>query len=133
MTGPAWMDEAACKGKPIEWWFPREGHGISSYADARRVCDGCPVRAECLAFAQDNGERFGMWGGFTIKDRQRLRRPIVAATTPGPCINCGAPCPTRRDDAGRPRKYCSDTCCRSYSQTMARRRRRERRALAVAS
>ena len=41
--------------------------------DAKRVCSGCSVRAECLEFALANDERFGIWGGLSERERRRLR------------------------------------------------------------
>lgn len=41
---------------------------------AKRVCNGCPVRMECLATALDNGEKFGVWGGMTERERRALLR-----------------------------------------------------------
>ncbi|WP_407672362.1 WhiB family transcriptional regulator [Parafrankia discariae] len=31
--------------------------------EAKRICSGCEVRAECLEYALENDERFGIWGG----------------------------------------------------------------------
>lgn len=48
---------------------------------AKRICKGCPVAAECLADALDNGIEFGVWGGMTERERRALRRrhPEVAS------------------------------------------------------
>ncbi|WP_407553105.1 WhiB family transcriptional regulator [Streptomyces sp. Pv4-95] len=43
-------------------------------AQAKATCLGCPLRADCLADALDRGERFGVWGGLTTKERSRLAR-----------------------------------------------------------
>lgn len=40
---------------------------------AKRVCDGCPVRAECAAHALQANEEYGVWGGLSEHDRVRLR------------------------------------------------------------
>ena len=32
------------------------------------------MRAECLEWALDSGEPFGIWGGHTAKERKKLRR-----------------------------------------------------------
>jgi hypothetical protein len=44
--------------EPDAWWLPES----AAYAVA--LCrTACPVRAECLAYALANDERFGIWGG----------------------------------------------------------------------
>lgn len=37
------------------------------------VCRRCPVRGECLTDAFRNGERWGVWGGLTERERERMR------------------------------------------------------------
>jgi WhiB family redox-sensing transcriptional regulator len=32
------------------------------------------VRDECLEFALDNDERFGIWGGLSERERRKLKR-----------------------------------------------------------
>jgi WhiB family transcriptional regulator, redox-sensing transcriptional regulator len=32
------------------------------------------VRGECLEYALANGEKFGIWGGLSERERRRLRR-----------------------------------------------------------
>lgn len=63
----SWRDEAACKGKPTEWWFPNQGETASL---ALAICKRCPVADECREYADTAGERYGVWGGAT----GRLRR-----------------------------------------------------------
>jgi len=41
---------------------------------AVRVCGTCTVRDECLGFALDTRERFGVWGGTTERERKRMMR-----------------------------------------------------------
>lgn len=51
---------------------------------AKQVCVGCPVIAECLADALDNRTEFGVWGGMTERERRALlkRRPDVKSWRP---------------------------------------------------
>jgi hypothetical protein len=64
-----WRDHAACKGL-TSLFFTERGE---STREAKAVCAGCPVRAECMAFAVDNAERFGVWGGTTERQRRAAR------------------------------------------------------------
>lgn len=41
---------------------------------AKKICGQCAVRAECLAYALEHEERFGIWGGLTTYERGRLKR-----------------------------------------------------------
>jgi WhiB family redox-sensing transcriptional regulator len=41
---------------------------------AKSVCARCPVRAECLAYALDNGLDHGIFGGATEAERRAVRR-----------------------------------------------------------
>ncbi|WP_409484538.1 WhiB family transcriptional regulator [Arsenicicoccus dermatophilus] len=51
---------------------------------AKQICVGCPVIAECLADALDNHTEFGVWGGMTERERRALlkRRPEVRSWRP---------------------------------------------------
>lgn len=64
-----WMDRAACADKPREWFFPPTGR-----TDNYPICDGCPVKAECYAYAAHHG-CVGVWGGvfFPGSGRPKLR------------------------------------------------------------
>jgi WhiB family transcriptional regulator, redox-sensing transcriptional regulator len=66
----SWRLEALCAETDPEAFFPEKG---GSTRDAKRVCSGCSVRAECLEFALANDERFGIWGGLSERERRRLR------------------------------------------------------------
>lgn len=70
-----WADEAACKGMDATVFFPEKGGPGSNHSEAaRRVCEGCTVSVECLEYALSNGERFGVWGGMSTRQRQTSRR-----------------------------------------------------------
>lgn len=67
---PAWRDQGACRGADPALWFPERGQ---SCVEAKTICAGCPVRGECLDFALDLGEKFGIWGGKSERERRRMR------------------------------------------------------------
>lgn len=66
-----WQDHAACAGLNPRLFFPEAGESVK---EALNVCAECPVKTECLQYALDNGERFGIYGGTTARDRKTLRR-----------------------------------------------------------
>jgi WhiB family redox-sensing transcriptional regulator len=74
MTG--WRDLALCAQTDPEAFFPDKGE---SPRPAKRVCARCEVRAECLQYALDHGERFGIWGGLSERERRALTRQPAAA------------------------------------------------------
>lgn len=66
-----WADEAKCLTADPEVFFPEKG---GSTREAKRICALCTVRAECLEYALDNDERFGIWGGLSERERRKLKR-----------------------------------------------------------
>lgn len=69
-----WMNAAACSGRDLDLFFPGRGEtGHRAVAEACAVCHGCPVEAQCLLGALERGERYGVWGGLSERNRRRLR------------------------------------------------------------
>ena len=69
-----WRDHALCNQTDPDAFFPEKG---GSPREAKKVCRGCEVRAECLEYALANDERFGVWGGLSARERRRLQRGIA--------------------------------------------------------
>ncbi|WP_308283377.1 WhiB family transcriptional regulator [Pseudonocardia nigra] len=69
-----WQERALCAQTDPEAFFPEKG---GSTREAKRICSGCEVRAECLEYALAHDERFGIWGGLSERERRRLRRAAV--------------------------------------------------------
>jgi WhiB family redox-sensing transcriptional regulator len=68
---PDWTLDALCaQVLDDEIFFPPKG---GSTREAKSICAQCPVKAECLAFALENGERFGIFGGLSERERRRLK------------------------------------------------------------
>lgn len=40
---------------------------------AKALCEKCTVRTECLNFAVNAGEFFGIWGGLTERERRQYK------------------------------------------------------------
>ncbi|MBO1032094.1 WhiB family transcriptional regulator [Tessaracoccus sp. SD287] len=67
----AWQEQALCAQTDPEAFFPEKG---GSTREAKKVCETCTVKQECLEYALANDERFGIWGGLSERERRRLRR-----------------------------------------------------------
>ena len=75
MVTEAWMLEAACRGSNPDVFHPSKGGDKwSGTSLAKAICRRCPVTTQCLAWALEHKERHGVWGGFSPKERARLRR-----------------------------------------------------------
>ena len=66
-----WQERANCLGVDPDLFFPERG---ASTREAKSVCRGCEVRGECLEYALAHGEKFGIWGGLSERERRRVRR-----------------------------------------------------------
>ena len=69
-------DRGACRTENVSTYrrdpfFPEKGQPTRV---AKRICAPCPVRTECLEYALAAGERWGVWGGLSERERRRLKR-----------------------------------------------------------
>lgn len=64
-----WQGEAACVGSDRDLFFATSP---SRVARAKSICSRCPVRIPCLVEAFDNDERYGIWGGLTVEERDAV-------------------------------------------------------------
>ncbi len=69
--GLTWQERALCAQTDPEAFFPEKG---GSTREAKRVCVSCEVRVECLEYALEQDERFGIWGGLSERERRRLKK-----------------------------------------------------------
>jgi WhiB family redox-sensing transcriptional regulator len=67
---PAWMALAACDSVNPDLFFPIRGESVSL---AKAICAECGVREDCLEYAMARGEKFGIWGGLSGRQRRRIR------------------------------------------------------------
>lgn len=74
IESPDWHDDAECAkpenldkldnffaNKPAQQW------------EAKKICGACPVREQCLQWALDNKQVWGIWGGL---DYTQIRRTL---------------------------------------------------------
>lgn len=71
-----WQDFGNCLGVDPDLFFPERG---ASTREAKEVCKGCVVREDCLEYALAGGEKFGIWGGLSERERRRIRRQRALA------------------------------------------------------
>jgi WhiB family redox-sensing transcriptional regulator len=95
---PTWRDHSYCLKVDPELFFNPE-----TEAEATALCyEKCPVRLECLQWALEHKEKFGVWGGTTEKERRQIATPRVRMKCPhcsstrlyledrsGVCLACG--------------------------------------------
>lgn len=79
LASQTWRSRAACHGIDVAVFYPtvHGGRGnLAAYAhrQAVAICRTCPVAHECLWYALDHREEYGVWGGTTPHDRQALHR-----------------------------------------------------------
>ncbi|AEI10084.1 WhiB family transcription regulator [Corynebacterium resistens DSM 45100] len=68
-----WQEQALCAQTDPEAFFPEKG---GSTREAKRICQACGVRDECLEYALEHDERFGIWGGLSERERRRLKKRL---------------------------------------------------------
>ena len=72
----AWQAHANCRRADQDLFFPKRG---ASNRKVKAMCAACVVREQCLEFALTRGEKFGIWGGMSERERRRLRRQRALA------------------------------------------------------
>lgn len=72
----AWQVDAACADSDTDAFFSDDP---IVQRMAKRICEGCPVRVQCLQYANDRKEPYGVWGGTTPGRRRRQRTADRAA------------------------------------------------------
>ncbi|MGO2658746.1 WhiB family transcriptional regulator [Mycetocola reblochoni] len=70
----SWQVDSLCAQTDPEAFFPEKG---GSTRDAKKICQSCSVRSECLEYALENDERFGIWGGLSERERRKLKKRAV--------------------------------------------------------
>ena len=93
LTYESWMEQAKCAETvpgskppvnvydPDLWFPPRDKSLYKPIADkAKSICYGkdgkgeCPVRMQCLLFADRTDKVHGIWGGMSHRERAALKR-----------------------------------------------------------
>lgn len=91
-----WQDNAECKKPENKHLAPNFFSAeLKDRYDAKNLCYSCPVRKDCLKYALEEKELWGVWGG---KDESEIRRALsvshegkeIRRTRFPNCPYCGA-------------------------------------------
>lgn len=73
-----WQSKSACKDQDTSLFFYEDNERgeikDKRIAAAKQICDGCSVKTQCLEFALQIKEDYGIWGGLTPEERYTIRR-----------------------------------------------------------
>jgi len=95
MTEPRLWPDAACRNRPVEWWFPprRPGPGgmTGPYLQGIATCGICPRQEQCINWSLTQDDLLdGIWGGLRPGERVREREWRRVNGQPA-CELCGEP------------------------------------------
>ena len=85
----SWRLRAACRDVDSAVFFSPDGERgpkrAAREARAKAICAGCPVIGQCATHAIWYGERYGVWGGLSERERLgfRMRPDRLLAVLPG--------------------------------------------------
>lgn len=65
-----WQQQAECRDNPDLQFPGKDEYAIEA---AKKVCRRCPVQMQCLQWALEKGEEFGVWGATSERERRRMR------------------------------------------------------------
>jgi len=104
------MARALCAKLEGSW----HSDGTVQIAEAKAACARCPVKTACLAWALNNREEHGVWGGLSPNERKRLAGKPKVCAAPG----CRLPALSFPINA----KYCGPECAATVVRARSRAR-----------
>jgi WhiB family redox-sensing transcriptional regulator len=73
-----WRDNAACKKLGTNIFFADTEHSsreaTNKVNNAKQICSNCKVQVVCLSYALNKEIEFGIWGGFTGRERNSIKQ-----------------------------------------------------------
>lgn len=72
----SWWELAACRSAEPELFFPISsgGAGRAEVTRAKALCARCQIREQCLDYAIDTHQAYGVWGGASEDERRLIVR-----------------------------------------------------------
>lgn len=83
--GP-WARLARCRTAPTSLFFPTQGDDVDQ---AKDLCRGCPVLAECRDYALTYPRLHGVWGGLSERQREQMVGPLPLDPEEAGLLPCG--------------------------------------------
>ena len=81
-----WQEVGACReADPDLFFHPQNERGLARIRrdrGAKGVCASCSVRVECADYAIRAREPYGVWGGLTEEERERVYVKVAIAQFP---------------------------------------------------
>ncbi len=73
----SWQRTGLCRGNHAYLFFPpsaveRKEERERREHKAKAICSVCPVKSECLEFALEIREPYGIWGALTETERRQV-------------------------------------------------------------
>lgn len=70
-----WKQNAICsiENIPTKVFYPERKRGDVAAAFARKICFRCPVRIDCAQWAIKANEDYGVFGGASPRQRQKMK------------------------------------------------------------
>lgn len=73
---PKFFEKARCKNYSTDIFYPEKYNQRKFppkiYKSAKNICAKCPIQLQCLEYALENGEIFGVWGGKSPPERKTM-------------------------------------------------------------
>lgn len=66
-----WQEDALCAQTSPDLFFPEDK---AAAREAKTVCMSCDVREKCLNWAIETKQDFGIWGGTTLRERNKIAK-----------------------------------------------------------
>ena len=102
----AWMLDAKCRHMDTAVFFPTRHETAVA---AKKICETCPVKDDCLEYALEWTDLVGIWGGTSGRERRQLRslELKLARGQAKLCTRCNTIVPIRdlKKDRRRPDGY----------------------------
>jgi WhiB family transcriptional regulator, redox-sensing transcriptional regulator len=75
-----WREVARCKQMDPDLFFPvgTTGPALLQIEAAKAVCRGCSVKEQCLQYAIESNQEYGIWGATTEEERRYMRRELTS-------------------------------------------------------